>query len=444
MDYKQFMKLMESGEESGKESISTLQEFVNEFPYFQSAHILLAKSMHEQQHVRFEKQLKIAAVYAGDRKSLFSLIHPNKTKLISKNEVPVDSPFISPSFSGVVESVNIFAEDVNASLIPPFEEEVIIDYSSVNPIEERRPVTFYKEENEIEGTETNDYDEPPVADPHDIIRRRLIEILGLKEDKKEEFIPESPVVESKIESIPVSTENSKISEYQKTDSVIEEIKIPAESRVSKKDAIDQLVEESTKAVDFIQKAEIEYALESTFIQSLEKLPVIENQKGKEKLSSFLEEQSEYSFYDWLKIKTVPGFGNIEEVHAYPIESIQAGAEIEQATEFSESGSLKVLGEEKKYGDIYQLIERFIQSDPKIIPSKTEFYSPASQAKKSITENEDVVSETLAKIYHQQGNLLKARSSYQKLSLLYPEKMAYFATLISELDKATNNLDKQDL
>jgi hypothetical protein len=104
---------------------------------------------------------------------------------------------------------------------------------------------------------------------------------------------------------------------------------------------------------------------------------------------------------------------------------------------------KVSGENEAE-DVSKLIDRFIQTEPKIIPSKTEFYSPVNQAKKSVTENEDIVSETLAKIYYKQGNLLKARSSYQKLSLLYPEKMAYFAALISEIDKAINNLDKQDL
>ena len=82
MDYNQFMKLMEPGEVPGKDSINTLQEFVNEFPYFQSAHILLAKSMHEQQHVRYERQLKIAAAYAGERKTLYNLIHSRKEKLI--------------------------------------------------------------------------------------------------------------------------------------------------------------------------------------------------------------------------------------------------------------------------------------------------------------------------------------------------------------------------
>ncbi len=180
------------------------------------------------------------------------------------------------------------------------------------------------------------------------------------------------------------------------------------------------------------------------IQSLEKLPIIENVKHKEKQEFFNDEKKSHSFYDWLKIKTTEGYGRIEEVHAYHTEEINLESENKKEEEIIESGAKTEQLEEKKSGEISLLIDRFIETSPKIIPSKAEFYSPANQAKKSITEDEDLVSETLAKIYHQQGSLLKARSSYLKLSLLFPKKLAYFAALISELDKAINNQDKQDL
>lgn len=78
-----------------------------------------------------------------------------------------------------------------------------------------------------------------------------------------------------------------------------------------------------------------------------------------------------------------------------------------------------------------LIDQFIQNQPKIKP-KTEFYSPENMARKSIEDSEEIVTETLAKIYFKQGNVTKAKSIYNKLILKNPEKKSYFASLIKEM------------
>jgi hypothetical protein len=43
-------------------------------------------------------------------------------------------------------------------------------------------------------------------------------------------------------------------------------------------------------------------------------------------------------------------------------------------------------------------------------------------------------ETLAQIYAEQGYYDQSKEIYSKLILAYPEKSAYFAALIQELDK----------
>lgn len=85
----------------------------------------------------------------------------------------------------------------------------------------------------------------------------------------------------------------------------------------------------------------------------------------------------------------------------------------------------------------QLIDNFIRQDPRITPNKSTFYSPVNMAKKSVQEPEDLVTETLAKVYAGQGNYAKAIQVYEKLRLKFPEKKLYFASLIQELKDKSN-------
>ncbi len=82
----------------------------------------------------------------------------------------------------------------------------------------------------------------------------------------------------------------------------------------------------------------------------------------------------------------------------------------------------------------QIIDEFIKKQPSISRPKAEFYDPIIKARESVVDNENIVSETLAEIYHDQGHLEKAIKIYRKLSLKYPEKSSYFAALIEKAEK----------
>ena len=80
----------------------------------------------------------------------------------------------------------------------------------------------------------------------------------------------------------------------------------------------------------------------------------------------------------------------------------------------------------------ELIDKFILENPSISRPKAEFYNPISVAQNSIIDQENIVSETLAKIYEKQGYVDKAISIYEKLGLKYPKKSRYFAAQIERL------------
>lgn len=82
----------------------------------------------------------------------------------------------------------------------------------------------------------------------------------------------------------------------------------------------------------------------------------------------------------------------------------------------------------------ELIQRFLDNNPKIKRPKIG-KEPANQAMgedKSVNLDEEIVSETLAKIHLKQNNIAEALRIYRKLSLLFPEKSAYFDAQISEI------------
>jgi tetratricopeptide (TPR) repeat protein len=84
-----------------------------------------------------------------------------------------------------------------------------------------------------------------------------------------------------------------------------------------------------------------------------------------------------------------------------------------------------------------LIEKFIQSPPKITKGKIKSSPNEDQEDLSIKSSkieEDFASENLAQILIKQGNKEKAIDIYKKLIWKFPQKKAYFATQIEGLKK----------
>jgi len=82
-----------------------------------------------------------------------------------------------------------------------------------------------------------------------------------------------------------------------------------------------------------------------------------------------------------------------------------------------------------------LIDRFISISPTIERIRPGEDQPVMDLSERGSEEEtSFITETLAKIYVNQGYYTKAINIYQKLSLQYPEKSAYFAGRIEKIEE----------
>ncbi|MGB1269384.1 MAG: hypothetical protein ACPG45_06575 [Flavobacteriaceae bacterium] len=88
----------------------------------------------------------------------------------------------------------------------------------------------------------------------------------------------------------------------------------------------------------------------------------------------------------------------------------------------------------------ELIDKFISSKPKIKPVK-KIVTLKNLTQEKNFNSDELMTETLAKVYLEQKNYKKAIQAYRILSLKYPEKNSFFADRISDIEKIEINNTK---
>lgn len=312
MQAKEFINYIKNPNSLEKNSVKELQKLVNDFPYFQSAHLLLSLASKKWDASVYQKSLKKTAIVVTNRSHLFNLIQQF---------------------------------EISNTVIEDFDHQKLVVEEVLEPIDST------KELNILKATEL------------------LIE-----------------------------NSDSEISEtefQQKTKPNAEEV---LENEIAKQ-VVGAIVEKQ--------------------MLNLSDTQLVFNQN-----------KEPGNFTDWLRLIQKSN----KQLSAENILDTNTENNSDIKTRLEKS---KIINQEsalnKKLKNL-ALIDKIIENSPGQIKIKDDqkFYSPEQNAKESLLENEHLVSETLAKIYALQGSVNKAVRAYEILSLKFPQKSVYFASLIEKL------------
>jgi hypothetical protein len=110
MNTQQFLSWMRSPGQTAREDGAQLDALLDTFPYFQTAHLLYIKNLHNQGSFLYNNQLKTAAAYAGNRKVLYELI--TRKEIAAPVEEAIETP------TGLTETAAIEPEKLQEAAAP--------------------------------------------------------------------------------------------------------------------------------------------------------------------------------------------------------------------------------------------------------------------------------------------------------------------------------------
>lgn len=432
-----------------------LGNVLNEFPYFQSARALRLKGLHNQNSFKYNYALKVAAAHTADRSVLFDFI-------TAETYTAIQSEYYDQKIKELL-NITVFESEIVLPEISKVPEIRIdpIEQSILSSIREATTVVFEEQKKPEENT-TASAIEQTVSEPEPV--KEEIPLVTEEPAKTEEinidsFVEKTDVIPTE-EIIPiveeeVSTEDITIDSFveqpaltvakEEEPVVIEEANKTSEIRI---DPIEESVYNSIKqatTVIFEKPETIEKT--SNIEESIVNEESIINEEPTEteipETVKIAEEHLEigkpldfsinekHSFQEWLQLSRTEPIDRSKDV-------LEEKDEITQETNTivgpAVAPVLQVKEEEafdpkRKKAEI---IDKFIETNPKISPIKPSGTSPMVQLSINNEDNSYLMTETLARVYLEQKKYTKAIQAYEILILKYPEKISFFADRISDI------------
>lgn len=470
-----------------------MDNLLSEFPYLQSARAVRLKALYDTNSFRYNYALKVAAAYTGDRGLLFDFITSEHFQALPTNEpnqvgttattaidfnafaIP-EEPFVTKAEAAELPATNI----VEAETTPPFEQTIAQQIEEI-PVDETASEISNESEvehiipevaalNPIEGTAESTLESALETHQNDVIEPEEIN------EQPAAITLESITAEfeAAIESFSAQDTLPNNEQASATWETIADIEVQ-EAIVAAVDPLTSSILSSIREAEqhqrFVTPIESTKPASSAVVETAQveetpiaaPIPVVEEISAEEidlKLGQPLEFNSHdrFSFSEWLQLsRAQPIVRDFEvdaiEISALSIEKKTAQAEPDLALEHNESATLpqtieqnqdelaiENANKETNLAKNLDLIDRFIENNPKIPPIKQDVSTSPLVSLEPVkpVDQSLLMTETLARVYLEQKKYQKAIQAYEILILKYPEKSSFFADRIIEIKNLKQN------
>ncbi len=417
MNKDDFLRLLSLDTPFDRTITGEINEIVNTFPYFQTAHLLLLKGLRETSDVKFESQLKSSAIHIADREILYNLLN-YKLRETEKPEISHEKE--------AVEAIEKAQES------PQHVSEISEEYTE----KQETPVEIAST---VEETVEKVSSDQPVTD-------------SFAKESEEAAFPEPIKIDTSVDNEQVVIESAMNSDELIDKYETGEGEKPAENQVRFDEYMigrsiyySTVVDEEAENNVFVFEEETAPVEEEIFYmdpgfavgekEDLGKKEVTSTDKGLSDKDSSFEylsgtlkiTESEYGpeseSVSGSEIEIVPVQEPVSDISEEKIPQVTP-------TEKAQTAEIKSSIHRKSQAE---LIDKFISANPRIEPIREKAGVQNEDLARPFTEEKgSFITETLAKIYVNQGYYSKAIDIYEKLCLKFPEKSSYFASQIERI------------